>query len=106
MLKVSQPADEWVGVYGVRRPDSSLAVLVSNKDRQAIKDIRLSIRGLPTQWTATLRTMATGDEGFIYQGHRVLSAGELSLTLQPLSLILLTVPDPGQHVWMFPNNSR
>ncbi|MFC1718263.1 glycoside hydrolase family 5 protein [Candidatus Poribacteria bacterium] len=100
VLDLPQPEDEWVGVYGVRRLDGSLAILISNKDRQVSKNVRLTINNLPPQWSATLRTMATGDEGFVYQGHRKLDAGELSLTMQPLSLALLTIPAPGQDVWM------
>ena len=101
VLKLSQPEDEWVGLYGVRRPDGSLAILVSNKDRNVAKRVKLSIGNLTPRWSATLRTMARGDEDFIYQGHRTLNEGELNLTLQPLSLSLIKVPDSGQDTWMF-----
>ena len=101
VLKLSQPEDEWVGLYGVRHLDGSLAILVSNKDRSVTKEVRLSISNLPPRWSAILKTMTKGDEDFIYQGHRTLNEGELGLTLQPLSLALITVPGSGQHTWMF-----
>jgi hypothetical protein len=101
VLKLSQPEDEWVTVYGVRRPDGSLAILLSNKDRNVTKEVKLSISNLPPRWSATLKTVSKGDEDFIYQGNRTVNEGELSLALQPLSLFLIAVPGSGQHTWMF-----
>jgi len=101
ILELSQPEDEWIGIYGIKRPDGSLAVLLSNKDRRTDKSLELSIGDVPPGWSVTMRTMSPGDEGFVHQGHRTLSAGRLKLNLPPLSLALITIPAPHQRAWMF-----
>lgn len=97
VLCLTQPADGWVGVYGIRQPDRTLSLLVSNKGQQEPREVALSVAGLPSEWSASLKTMARGDDGFVYQGHRRLQGGELRLTLPPLSLALLEIPS--DRVW-------
>lgn len=98
VLSLAQPADEWVGIYGARRPDGDLALLVSNKSRQERKDVELSVAGLPARWAAGLKTMGIGDEGFVSQPARVFEGGALTLPLPPLSLALVDVP-AGAERW-------
>lgn len=94
VLDLSQPEDEWVGLYGVRLPEGTLSLLVSNKDPRAPRGVTVNVAGLPPQWSATLRTMTGGDEGFVLQGGRPMEAGSLDLSLPALSLAHLTVPSP------------
>jgi aryl-phospho-beta-D-glucosidase BglC (GH1 family) len=101
VLRLDPPEDEWIGVCGVRRPDRSLALLLSNKDRHQSKEVALQIGTLPQSWAATLRTMGRGDEGFIYRGSVGLENGLLRLHLSPLTLALVTVPAPPHQTWAF-----
>lgn len=99
VLRLRQPQDEWVGVYGVRRPHGGLALLLSNEDREADRSVTLSIRGLPGRWTATLQTMERGDDRFVSRPHLEFVAGRAELCLPPLSLALVSIPAFGDRLW-------
>jgi endoglucanase len=101
VLQLSQPEDGWIGVYGVRRPDQSLVLLVANKDRTEYEEVSLEIAALPPRWSATLKTMGRGDDGFVYRGHEKLEHGVLELRLPPLTLALATVAAPPYDAWGF-----
>jgi endoglucanase len=99
VLELHQPDGEWVGVYGVRRLDGGLSILISSKDRRAEKQVTLSVRGLPGRWTGTLQAMEKGDDGFVSRPRLECIAGRADLHLPPLSLVLVTIPAPADRLW-------
>jgi len=101
VLEVNQPQDAMVGLYAVRRPDESLAILMSNKDRVDSRDVSLNIKALPPRWAAALRTMGVGDPGFVVQSDRRVKNGALDLHLPPLTLALVALAAPPKTTWQF-----
>jgi len=94
VLQLHQPDDEWVGIYGVRRPNAGLALMVSNKHREADRLVTLSVWGLPDRWTATVQTMERGDGRFVSRPELEFVAGRADLRLPPLSLALISSGGP------------
>lgn len=99
VLSLEQPTDEFIGLYGVRQPDGSTALLVSNKDREKGKKVQLKLAGLPQQWYASLKTMSRGDDGFVAQPAMKIIGGSVELDLGALTLAQVTVPALPQASW-------
>ena len=99
VLNVSQPADDWVGLYAMRRRDAAVSALVSNKNREEAKDVTVKIAGLPPVWSAAVHRMDLQSKGFDPEAGKTITNGELTLKLPPLTILQLTIAAPNGGAW-------
>lgn len=78
-----------------------MKLLVSNKHREDSRRVELPISGLPEQWSAALKTMGNGDDGFVYRGMRQLRQGCLALELPPSTIALVSAAAGPEASWQY-----
>jgi len=89
VLRLEQPADGWVGLYGLREQDGLVHLLVSNKSREH-RAIRLQVGAVGN--TCACSTMGADDNGFNAQADIRPRGGGVELALSPLTLTWLRLP--------------
>jgi endoglucanase len=90
VLKIEQPDDQDVTLYGVREEGGSVSLLISNKDRQQDKHASLEIKGLDSATGGLVSVMDVGTNDFERRGQLRLKGDRAELTLPRLSITKLT----------------
>jgi len=98
VLSLRQPEDRDVTCYGVRDAKGNVSLLVSNKDREREKVVRLEMAGVDCELKSCVSVMDAGADGFQPTGELSLERGRAELTLPKLSITrveLVRDPSPG-----------
>ncbi|MHB9032038.1 MAG: glycoside hydrolase family 5 protein [Anaerolineae bacterium] len=90
VLRLEQPADGWLGIYGLKENNGTAHILLANKHREETRSLQLEFPSSFT--TCTWRTLGKEDDDFVTQGQKKLENGQLNLKLAPLSLCWLMLP--------------
>lgn len=90
-LRHDQPAEEDLSLYAVRLATGELRVYAWNKSREQIKEMALRLAGGPWGGQASVQRMAVGTGGFVPADAATVTDGQLNLTLEPLTILRLSV---------------
>jgi aryl-phospho-beta-D-glucosidase BglC (GH1 family) len=88
VLDLAQPSDEMVTVHGAAAGDS-MRLYVSNKDREAMRTVRIDGASVPGQARLQVRRMAPSSKGFQRVSAPERTGSGFELQLEPLSIAAL-----------------
>ncbi len=95
VLDLDQPEDDDVTFYGVKEPSGTISLLISNKDREKAKRVRIEAEGLNPDTKGLVSVMTVEYDDFEPAGDISLEGAASELALPALSITKLVLT--GQH---------
>jgi len=100
VLDLDQPEDDDVTFYGVKEPSGTISLLISNKDREKAKRVRIEAEGLNPDTKGLVSVMTVEYDDFEPAGDISLegAASELALPALSITKLVLTGQRAGAEI--------